>query len=131
MPTRIASCSCGRLKVTCEGEPHRVSVCHCLECQRRTGSPFGAAGWFREDQVKVEGTASEWKRVGDEGGRITFRFCPTCGSAVCWTGSYAPGSIAVAVGSFGDPTFPAPTVEVYEERRHPWLEKPKGILRNE
>jgi hypothetical protein len=81
--------------------------------------------------VKVEGLSSEWKRVGDEGGRITFRFCPTCGSGVYWTASYAEGAIMVAVGAFGDPTFPGPTVEVYEERRHPWLEKPKGIDRSE
>jgi hypothetical protein len=128
---RIATCSCGQLRVTCEGEPDRVSVCHCLECQRRTGGPFGVQARFRDDQVKLEGRSSEWKRVGDEGGRITFRFCPTCGSTVYWTASYMEGAIAVAVGAFADPTFPAPTVEVYEERRHPWIEKPKGITRTE
>jgi hypothetical protein len=128
---RIATCSCGQLRVTCEGEPHRVSICNCLECQRRTGSAFGINAWFRDDQLKLEGQSSEWQRVGDEGGRITFHFCPTCGSTVHWTGSYAPGSTAVAVGAFADRTFPGPTVEVYEERRHPWLEKPKGILLSE
>ena len=128
---RVATCSCGQLKATCEGEPHRVAICHCLECQRRTGSAFGVGAWFREDLVKVEGRSSEWKRVGDEGGRITHRFCPTCGSTVCWTGSYAEGAICVALGAFADPAFPSPTVEVYEERRHRWLEKPKSITRSE
>jgi hypothetical protein len=128
---RIATCSCGQLKVTCEGEPHRVSLCNCLECQRRTGSPFGVQAWFRGEQVTIEGTAAEWKRVGDEGGRITFRFCPTCGSTVYWTGSYAQGSISVALGAFADRTFPGPTVEVYEERRPSWLERPRSIARAE
>jgi hypothetical protein len=128
---RIAICSCGQLRVVCEGEPHRLSMCNCLACQRRTGSAFGVQAWFRDEQVKVQGQSSEWKRVGDEGGRITFRFCPTCGSTVCWTGSYAPGSLAVAVGAFADSTFPGPTVEVYEERRHPWVEKPRTIERTE
>lgn len=36
MTTRQASCSCGQLRLTCAGEPVRISVCHCLECQRRT-----------------------------------------------------------------------------------------------
>ncbi|HEX9905358.1 MAG TPA: aldehyde-activating protein, partial [Propylenella sp.] len=36
MSTRRASCSCGQLSVTCEGEPVRISMCHCLACQRRT-----------------------------------------------------------------------------------------------
>jgi hypothetical protein len=128
---RIATCSCGQLKVTCEGEPQRLSICHCLECQRRTGSAFGIQARFRTEDVRIEGQSSEWKRVGDEGGRITFHFCPTCGSTVYYTATYAPESTAVAVGAFADRNFPGPTVEVYEERRHLWLEKPKGILRNE
>ena len=37
----IAAGACGQLRVTCEGEPVRISVCHCLECQR-TDSAFGA-----------------------------------------------------------------------------------------
>jgi hypothetical protein len=40
MTARIASCSCGQLHLTCTGEPGRVSMCHCLECQKRTGSVF-------------------------------------------------------------------------------------------
>ena len=39
----------------------------------------------------------------------------------------APGFVAVPVGAFADPTFPAPTVSVWEERRHPWLGLPEDI----
>ena len=38
MTTRRAACSCGQLHLTIEGEPSRISMCHCLECQRRTGA---------------------------------------------------------------------------------------------
>src|SRR6185295_9046576 len=34
MMTRRATCSCGQLRVTCTGEPVRLSMCHCLECQK-------------------------------------------------------------------------------------------------
>jgi hypothetical protein len=37
---RTATCACGQLQIVCTGEPMKVSACHCLECQRRTGSPF-------------------------------------------------------------------------------------------
>jgi hypothetical protein len=46
MNTRTASCSCGQLTVVTAGDPIRVSVCHCLACQRRTGSVFGAQARF-------------------------------------------------------------------------------------
>jgi hypothetical protein len=40
--TRIAHFCCGSLRGEATGEPVFVAACHCMECQRRTGSPFGA-----------------------------------------------------------------------------------------
>ncbi len=118
MTTREARCSCGGLKVTCTGDPIRISVCHCLACQRRTGSPFGQQARWPTERVTIEGAASTFVRVGDEGTRVTFRFCPTCGATVYYDIADMPGVIAVPVGAFADPTFPAPTVSVYEARKH-------------
>jgi len=39
-----AACNCGQLRLTCEGQPVRVSMCHCLECQRRTGAVLSVSG---------------------------------------------------------------------------------------
>lgn len=100
-------------------------MCHCVECQRRTGSPFGQQARWPADQVTITGNASTWERVGDSGGRATFRFCPTCGSTVYFSVDKMPGFIAVAVGAFGDSTFPAPSVSVYESRRHSWVGLPE------
>lgn len=118
MTKRIASCSCGQLRVTCVGEPVRISICHCLECQKRTGSVFATQARFAREHVTIEGAASHWARVGDSGGAAMFSFCPVCGSTVYWE---IPGFVAVAVGAFADPSFPPPRVSVYEERRHPWV----------
>jgi len=126
MTPRQASCSCGQLRVTCVGEPVRLSMCHCLECQRRTGSPFGVQAQFRREQAMVEGKATEFERVGDDGNRVTFRFCPECGSTVYWTLDGVPDIIAVAIGDFADRDFPAPRISVYESRRHPWVIVPDG-----
>src|ERR1700741_1289920 len=127
MTGRVASCSCGQLRVTCEGEPVRISICHCLECQRRTGSVFGAQARFARARVTIEGRAAEDVRNGDSGQPITFRFCPTCGSTVYWTLSALPDLIAVAVGAFADPGFPAPGVSAYERRRHGWAAVPETV----
>lgn len=121
MTTRTATCSCGQLRVACNGEPVRVSMCHCLECQKRTGSPFGVQARFDRRQVTPEGRASAFERVTDASNRITFRFCPLCGSTVYWTNSSLPDLTVVAVGNFADRDFPAPRVSVYESRRHPWV----------
>jgi len=35
--------------------------------------------------------------------------------------------VAIPVGAFAAPSFPAPTVSVYEERMHSWVQMPKDI----
>ena len=120
--TRQASCGCGQLRVTCEGEPVRISICHCDACQRRTGSVFGTQARFHRDQVtEIHGRSTQYSRLGDSGNRITFHFCPTCGSTLYWTLAAVPEVMAIAVGAFGDPGFPPPRHSVYEERRHSWV----------
>ena len=48
MQTRTASCSCGQLRIEVQGEPRGIGLCHCLECQRRTGSVFAACGYPKD-----------------------------------------------------------------------------------
>jgi hypothetical protein len=127
--TRTASCSCGQLRVIAEGAPFRVSVCHCRACQRRTGSAFGVQARWPKDRVRTEGDARTWRRVGDDGTTLEFRFCPHCGSTVWFTQDAAPDFIAVAVGAFGDATLPAPARSSYEQYRHPWVEFPDEMER--
>jgi hypothetical protein len=107
----------------------RVAICHCLACQRRTGSVYAVQARFARDKVAVEGTATEYVRIGDEGGRAVFRFCSACGSTVYYTIDEEPELVAVPVGAFADPTFPPPRYAVYDSRRHPWVRMPDGIQR--
>ena len=124
MTTRRAACSCGQLALTITGEPVRISMCHCLECQRRTGAVTSNQARFAREQITVAGKATEWARTAESGNALTFRFCPVCGSTVYWTGAGFPGFLAVAIGTFADPNFPAPTISVWEECRHDWVPAP-------
>jgi hypothetical protein len=132
MATRAAACSCGQLRLEAEGDPIRISICHCLACQRRTGSVFSMQARYTADHVNVVGRSSDYVRVSDEGDEErTFHFCPDCGATVFFTGSNAPGVIAVPVGAFADPSFPPPTVSVWEARRHSWVAVPAAIEHHE
>ena len=124
---RTAHCTCGQLRITVEGEPRGVGVCHCLACQRRTGSVFAALASFAPPYA-VAGEASEYVRTGDQGARFRFRFCPVCGTNLFHTEEgYEDRSVSVAVGGFADPAFPPPQVAVYDCRRHPWVSLPEGV----
>ena len=122
--TRLAACSCGQLTAEVRGDPVRISICHCLACQRRTGSVFGEQARYPREQVTVSGHSTTWSRVGDEGGGATFHFCPTCGATVYYEIRDLSDFIAIPVGAFADPAFPTPWVSVYESRKHAWVAPP-------
>jgi hypothetical protein len=118
---RIASCSCGSLRADTTGEPIVVAACHCRECQRRTGAPFGVTVLFPKGQVRIHGLSKEHVRDGQEGRKVRFYFCPDCGTTVFWHPEVGPDAIGVALGAFADPSFPEPTVSIWEEAKHPWV----------
>lgn len=122
-PTRRAECRCGQLSATVSGDPVRISVCHCLDCQRRSGSAFAAQARFAAADVKLEGRSNEWVQTADSGNKVYFHWCPDCGCDVWYQGGGGlPEAIAIPVGLFTDPNFPAPWFSVWEERKHDWVE---------
>lgn len=123
---RIAQCSCGSVQLVASGAPEAVVVCHCLACQRRTGAPFGVGAYFPREQVAVTGTTQAFVRDTEAGNRFHTHFCPTCGTSMHWHSDRNPGRIGVAVGAFGDPSFPAPERSVWEESRHGWIAVPES-----
>ena len=127
LQSRHASCTCGQLSALVSGEPVRVSICHCLNCQRRTGSPFSQQARFRRSDVVVAGPSTEYVLTGDEGGRAHFHFCTRCGATVYYLAEGMEEFIMLPVGVFADPAFPGPQVSVYENRMHHWVRVPEDI----
>ena len=123
MTAHTASCRCGQLKATATGEPVRVSACHCLDCKKRSGSAFSVQARWPADQVKIEGRSKSFEKRADSGNRITFHFCPECGSDVHYEidGKFE-GLIAIPLGAFEDPYFASPKVSVWEKRKCAWVE---------
>jgi hypothetical protein len=128
---RTATCDCGRLSITVDGEPH-VLACSCDSCQRRTGSVFGVSAYYRGDEVLgIEGQHTEYTRHSSFADTITLCFCPACGSTVFWRPESRPQLIGVAVGCFADPDFPAPTSAHHSATRHAWVHFPEDVPQHE
>jgi len=123
MTTHIASCRCGQLQATTSGDPVRLSVCHCLNCQKRSGSAFAVQARWPADRVAIEGHSKTWIGTADSGNQATFHFCPDCGSDVHYTidGKFE-GLVAIPLGAFDDPYFASPAYSVWEKRKHNWVD---------
>jgi hypothetical protein len=123
---RVAECHCGALKAIARGEPELVYVRHCKACQRRTGAVVHSGSRWRKGRVRTVGEHKVHAPLADSGFEIRFHFCPGCASNVDWECDRAPEYHGITVGSFADPSFPAPTFSVWEEAMHPWLGLPEG-----
>lgn len=132
--THVAKCHCGGVEIICAGDPDPVIVCHCLLCQRRTGSLFQVAAWFKQDLVKIHGTTKKYTRTTDDSGLpFTFNFCDICGTTIWWAPARLDGplknKLAIAGGCFLEEGFPKPTISIYEKHRHSWVSLPPDIRR--
>lgn len=118
---RTASCGCGRLALTVSGEPRRVYLCACSQCQRATGSAFAWRAIFPSSAiVALKGEASVWRRGSDAGRWNEQVFCPGCGGLVFMRAEALTDAISVSVGSFADPAFPPPASVHNRSHRPGW-----------
>jgi len=76
---------------------------------------------FREKRCTSKGKGRSSFVPTNEGAKCRFSFCATCGSTVFYVEESQEQHVAIPVGGFADPAFPAPTVLVYEESRHSWV----------
>lgn len=79
-----ARCSCGALALSLPGPSQLVVACHCVDCQRRTGAPFGVGAFYPVETVTITGTPKPYVRTAASGGKVRSYFCPDCGSTVYW-----------------------------------------------
>ena len=95
-------------------------MCHCFECQRRTGAPFGAQSRFRREQVQVEGLSSTYTRVADSGNTLHRRFCPTCGTPLFSAAESRPHLVFVRAGTLDDPEMARPAATIWTVSAPSW-----------
>jgi hypothetical protein len=86
--TRIAHCCCGSLRAEATGEPVFVGACHCRECQRRTGAPFGVSAYFPKEHLRTEGPSKAYLRGKRFGAKDRTPFLPS----LRFHGVLVPGS---------------------------------------
>lgn len=127
MTERTAACRCGQLTAAVTGDPVRVSVCHCLNCKKRSGSAFAAQARWPSDRADITGRSHTFLITADSGSRATFHFCPDCGSDVYYTiagkvDHSLDDLVAIPLGAFDDPFFATPDYSVWETRKHDWVE---------
>jgi len=102
MPELKGGCLCGAVRYSTTTEPLRSAVCHCRDCQRFTGSAFGALVYVPKETLTIEGTKT-FTSLGGGGKPMMRHFCPECGSTIAQEPGTRPGLVVLHGGSLDDP----------------------------
>ena len=121
-------CACGAVRYRLVSQPMFVHCCHCLDCQRQTGSAFVLNALIEADRVTLSSGAPEPVGVPTDSGKPHDIWrCPQCRSAV-WS---VYGGLAalrfVRVGTLDDPSALSPDVHIYTRSKVPWIVLPDSV----
>ena len=122
-------CHCGAITYEAEVEPGTVNVCHCLDCQRLTGSAFrltipAPAAHFR----LVAGTPRQYVKVADSGARRVHAFCERCGAPVYACAPENPQTYSLRVGGLDErEALGRPARQIWTRRRLAWIAAIDGV----
>jgi hypothetical protein len=123
-------CTCGHVRYQLTSDPLIVHCCHCLWCQRQTGSAFAINALFVADDVELlkgEIKAEMVDSPSGKGQRIAR--CPKCDIAV-WSnyfmGGIREGIRFIRVGTLDVPDQLPPDVHIYTSTKQSWVQLPAG-----
>jgi hypothetical protein len=123
---REGGCSCGNVRYRLTSDPLFVHCCHCLNCQRQTGSAFVINLLIEADRVELLADEPEPVDV-PRGSRSKQRIwrCPACRVAVF--SKYTSAKLRfVRGGTLDEPASVEPDVHIYTRSKLPWVELPES-----
>ncbi len=130
--TAEGGCACGAVRYRLESAPMFVHCCHCLDCQRQTGSAFVLNALIEADRVSLSSGQVEASAMPTESGRPHDIFrCPSCGTAL-WSEYGGRSQMRfVRVGTLDEPSALTPDVHIYTRSKLPWVTLPDAVPRFE
>lgn len=117
---REGGCSCGSVRYRLTSEPLFVHCCHCLNCQRQTGSAFVINLLTEADRVELLAGEPQPVDVARERGKQRIWRCPSCQVAV-YSKYTSPKVRFVRAGTLDDPSSVAPDVHIFTRSKLPWV----------
>ncbi len=130
MPARQTiegGCACGAVRYRLTSEPLFVHCCHCLNCQRQTGSAFAVNLLIETERVELLAGEPQPVKVPRSGGKNQVIWhCPACQTAL-YSKYTTPRLRFVRAGTLDDPTRYAPDVHIFTRSKLPWLALPESV----
>ncbi len=126
--SKQGGCQCGAVRYRVDGKPVALSVCHCTECQRQSGSAFGMSLLVREDGFQLlSGELKTFTRAADSGRTVDCAFCSNCGTRIYHDPSSLRGIINIKPGTLDDRSWLVPALHAWTKSRQAWVAIPEDV----
>jgi hypothetical protein len=107
-------CLCGAVRYEVRGAPFLLTACHCLNCQKRTGSAYSMNLTVRrEDFAITEGAPAEIEQVSPSGTPTTQLHCGACYARLASLPSRLPHTASVRPGTLDDTGWLKPVLHIF------------------
>ena len=124
---REGGCACGEIRYRLRSDPLFVHCCHCLNCQRQTGSAFVINLLIEADRVEpLSGEPEPVDVPRDDGSTQRIHRCPVCQVAV-YSEYGRPEVRFVRGGTLDEPSSVAPDVHIFTRSKLPWVTLPEDV----
>ena len=118
-------CACGEVRYRLTDVPMFVNCCHCLNCQRQTGSAFVVNLLIEADRVELLAGAPQPVDVPRDDGSTQRVFrCTSCQVAV-FSEYGLPQLRFVRAGTLDQPTGISPDVHIFTRSKVAWVKIPE------
>lgn len=126
------SCHCGAIRYSAEIDPARVTICHCTDCQKLTGTAYRVSvGTRRENFVLEHGTPKVYIKTADSGAERAQSFCPECGSPLFTYDLATPDTYGLRVGCIDQRRQLVPSKQIWCRSALPWAMDIAALPRRE
>ena len=124
---REGGCACGAVRYRLTSDPLITHCCHCLNCQRQTGSAFVINLLIEADRLELlAGDPQPTDAPRDDGSMQRIFRCPICQVAVF--SQYGSAKVQfVRAGTLDQPSGIAPDVHIYTRSKLGWITLPDSV----
>ena len=120
-------CVCGSTRYALTAEPIASYICHCTDCQSRTGSAFGISTIVNTADLRITaGVTKTWKRT-NRGATYAWERCSKCGTNLIATIEAAPGMGAIWPGTLDDQKWLKPKAQIWTRSAQDWVKLDESI----
>lgn len=113
------SCLCGQVKYRLTAEPGEFGYCHCISCQKASGSAHAANAAVDRGSFQLVRGGTAIREFESSPGKFRA-FCTNCGSPLYAYLSVSPEVLRIRLGSLDTPFFKQPQAHTWVSEKAHW-----------